>query len=82
MLPIPCLRPVQATSSEGGGSNPTGLARKCQKSNWVSTKVLSDGEGAAGRTRWEGMDLVPVFVPTDVPLRDFPGPQMALKPLV
>ena len=28
------------------------------------------------------MDLVPLFVPTDVPLRDSPGPQKALKPLV
>lgn len=38
---------------------------------------------SVGRTPEEGrVDVVPVYVPTDVPLRDSTGPQKALKPLV
>lgn len=29
-----------------------------------------------------GLEFVPLFVPINVPLRDSPGPQKALKPLV
>ena len=44
--------------------------------------MLMDWFCARSAGRRGRMDLVPLFVPTDVPLRDSPGPQKALKPLV